>query len=219
LAFKQPQPPTQSFDVVGLEDSALDAVPEPLKELYRSERKIEILDEPDETLKWAGLSKLDEKPTRCTCLPLRGGFLPLIGPSMDAADMWKIFAAHCTKIINLLDDKGNPIDPSEIATWWEGEDEKRKIKTAVFLENKIPYRLWVDIAGTIIHKGTSGQDTPFILPRATLGITQEAREHQSRAKQILTYARSKKSAMTTSSKSSDQTTTPPDDSPAPTGEA
>lgn len=188
MAFRQPQPPSQAFDVVGIEDPALDSVPEAILDVYRTERKIEILDEPDPALGWGGLDSLDEKPTRLRCFPLRGSFLEILGPNMDAKDLWRIFAAHCDRIVNLVGENGEPVDTS---SWWEGEGEKRKIKSHVYIDNLIPYRLWVDVSNAIIHRGTSGQDSPFIVPPVTSGISRAARDHQSRAKTILTYARSK----------------------------
>lgn len=216
MAFKQPPPPTQQFDVVGLEDGALDDVPEALMILYRSERKIEILDEPDELLNWAGLCELPEQPTRCTCVPLRGSFMSMLRPGLDGKDLWDVFAAHCAKITNLLDGNGDKVDTGD---WWEGAEDKRKIKTEVYLENRIPYRLWADVARTVIHLGTSGQDTPFTTQPGMSGTSQEARESRRRANQILSYAHSRKSASQTPSSSSSPTTKPSDGSPGPTGEA
>ena len=188
MAFKQPPRPSESFEVVGLEDPALDTVPAVLLDVYRTERRIEVLDAPDDAIGWAGLGAQDEKPTRCRCYPLRAAYMPLLGPTLDSADLWKIFAAHCDRIVDLLDDDGNAVDTS---TWWEGEGERRRIKTEVLTDALIPYRLWSDVAMAIIHRGTSGVDTPFSLPQGMSATSRAARDHRSRARQILDYARSR----------------------------
>lgn len=149
-------PRSSQFWVVCLEDDALDDVPAEVMRAYELSRDYGLLE--------PFIEKMEVKPTRYRCYPLRPEFqskVPaLMIPQADVDDLWELFSRHCDKVLGLLDADGAEvkIKPEDI--------KGKQVIPAHFRGDEdhpptIPMKDFREVAQVVIHKGTRSDNDPF----------------------------------------------------------
>lgn len=100
----------------------------------------------------------DAKPTKFRCKPLDARWHRRLD-SMTAGDFWVIFSEHVTAIENLLDENDR-----EIAVHLEGAGADKRVPDRFRDDGSLPAEVYMEIAQAVIHRGTTGDNTPFGSP-------------------------------------------------------